>query len=231
MTLDAQESAATLPVSKEKTPWIPRVFVACAVLVVLGFGTMTILSVIRNNSPLSRITEKLVRSGRFEVLGFDWEDSWSIMAMEDAPWAGTVAGAIPASRINPLKGTVVVNLWASWCPPCRNELPSMFKLAREFKDKPVTFLFVTYDEGWDAPKALFKQVAGGMPRHVVNVRDPNGAPAGDDQPDDTMWKRLGATALPETFFVRDGKVVGKVIGEINWEHPDIKEYLRLIVGS
>ncbi|MFT7620867.1 MAG: thiol-disulfide isomerase/thioredoxin [Myxococcota bacterium] len=191
---------------------------------------MSLLGSIQSRSPLARITERLVQTGKFEVMDRAWESSWQLATLEPAPWTDSIDGAIAPADVDLDDEVLVVNLWASWCPPCRNELPSMMKLAQSLRNKKVRFVFITYDEGWDAPQKLLAELFGGMPRGVVHARDPLGS-AGSDQHPDSYWKRLGATALPETFFVRRGKVLGKIIGEINWEHPDIKEYISLVVDS
>lgn len=210
--------------------WTATGFTVVALTVLFAFGLITMGKTIRQKSPLVRLTERLVKSGSFEELDFSWQSDWSLLSMEAAPWTGEVAGAIPASDVNPQEGVVVVNLWATWCKPCRTELPDMFALAREHRRQgdDIQFVFVGYDEGWDAPRSLFREIVGGMPQSVVMLRDPLANPGGD-QPETTLWRRMGATGIPETFFVKDGKVLGKVVGAINWKHQDIRDYLKMLL--
>ena len=208
---------------------IPRVFTVGAVVLVIAFGVASTMSTIRANSPLARVTERLVQSGKFEVLNTPWDPSWAVLGLEQAPWTDTTPGAVGLDQIDPNSQLVVLNLWATWCEPCRTELPAMFELAREYRKLPVTFMFVGYEDGWEAPKALFKSITGTMPRHVAIARDPKGEPGGDQDPE-TFWARLGATGIPETFFIKDGVVLGKVVGAINWKHPDVREYIDLLLG-
>ena len=208
--------------------WVPKLFVFLAGAIVLAFGVLSMLDVLASNSPLARVQERLVQSGRFHVMDLDWDPTWTFDTVEDAPWIKDVGGTVPASTVNFHDGTYVVNVWASWCPPCRSEMPAMLQLARTLEKEKITFVFISYDEGWPEVAQMYRDVAGGMPRGVVNVRDVKGAGAGTDKPTDTFWVRLGATAVPETFVIRDGKVLAKVVGEIDWKHRDIREYLTLI---
>ena len=223
--IDAAPSKAPEATGSVKT-LVARLFVAGAVVLLLAFGVVTVASMIAERSPLAQVTERLIRTGKVIEQGFAWQSEWSLMAMEAAPW-GPRGGTV-ASEIDPYNGTMVINLWATWCEPCRAELPDMFKLARRYKERNVDFIFVSYDEDWEVQSELFKQLLGAMPRDVVLLRDPK-AEAGGDQANDSMWSQLGATGIPETFFIKDGRVLTKVVGAINWDHPDVQKYLDLLV--
>jgi thiol-disulfide isomerase/thioredoxin len=56
-------------------------------------------------------------------------------------------------KLSTLRGkTVVVNFWATWCLPCQDELPRLSRLAAEYADKPVVFVFISIDEPKDRAK-------------------------------------------------------------------------------
>ena len=107
----------------------------------------------------------------------------------------------------------------------------MLKLARDLRPSGVRFLFLSYDEDWESPAKLFRAVHGRMPAHVAVARDPRGEPGASQQHPDTFWARLGATALPETFFVKNGRILGKVVGAIDWSQADIRRYLTELSGT
>ncbi|TXF98920.1 TlpA disulfide reductase family protein [Massilia arenae] len=96
---------------------------------------------------------------------------------------------------------MVVNLWASWCPPCRREMPALGKAQREASD--LTFVFV--NQGEDSAKVRAYLKAEGLPLRNV-VLDPGGA----------LAKAAGAPGLPTTLFVdADGILVDKRMGEVS----------------
>ena len=94
----------------------------------------------------------------------------------------------------------------------------------------LTLVFVSYDETWAAQKDFLVQMFGVIPPGVVLLRDPKGQGQGT-QSVDTLWHRLGATAVPETFIIRDGKILAKAIGGLNWKHPEIRKYLGLVLNK
>lgn len=96
---------------------------------------------------------------------------------------------------------LVVNLWASWCPPCRREMPTLGKAQREAKD--LNFVFVNQGEDSATVRAYLK--AEGLPLRNVML-DPGGE----------LAKAAGAPGLPTTlFFDANGVLVDKRMGEVS----------------
>ncbi len=114
-----------------------------------------------------------------------------------------------------LRGKVViVNFWATWCPPCREEMPSMEQLHRELADEGLVLLAINIEKNGreTVPKLL--------------ADNPHSFPIlFDDQ--ETVQKRYGVYKFPESFIVRkDGVISDKVIGAIDWAHPRNIAYFR-----
>ena len=114
-----------------------------------------------------------------------------------------------------LRGKVViVNFWATWCPPCREEMPSMEQLHRELADEGLVILAVNIEK--DGRQTIPKLLAGNPHSFPILV---------DDQ--ETVQKRYGVFKFPESFIVRkDGVIDDKVIGAIDWVHPPTIAYFR-----
>jgi cytochrome c biogenesis protein CcmG/thiol:disulfide interchange protein DsbE len=83
---------------------------------------------------------------------------------------------------------VVVNFWATWCPPCRREIPGFIELQKEWGDKGLTFVGVSLDEeGFDAVRPYAEKMGINYPLVV------------DDG--SVAQKYGGVSALPTSFIV------------------------------
>jgi len=107
---------------------------------------------------------------------------------------------------------VVLNFWATWCPPCVEEIPSLVEMQRRMKAKGVTVIAVSVDVDENAYKQFVKD-------HNVNlltVRDPT-------QKSNDLY---GTFKFPETYVIdRKGIMRRKFIGAVDWTAPDITEFL------
>jgi peroxiredoxin len=113
-----------------------------------------------------------------------------------------------AVRLSAYRGQVVlVNLWATWCPPCREEMPSMEKLHEKLKDRGFVLLAVSQDEGGiDGVRQFVEQMKLTF-RVLVD-------------PDGEVGRKFGVWGYPESFLVdRDGRIVERVIGPRDWAAP------------
>ena len=107
---------------------------------------------------------------------------------------------------------VILNFWASWCPPCVEEMPSMVELQRQLGDR-ATILAVSVDSDENA----YKQFVRDHNVDLLTIRDPR-------QTASTLY---GTFKFPETFVIdKDGKIVRKFIGATNWTSPDVVEYFK-----
>ena len=125
----------------------------------------------------------------------------------------TVQDAQNKVTLSQFRGQVVVlNFWATWCPPCVEELPSLVEMQRRTKAKGVTVLAVSVDVDENAYKQFVKD-------HNVNlltVRDP-------DQRSSGLY---GTFKFPETYIIdRNGVMRRKFIGAVDWTTPEITDFL------
>lgn len=119
-------------------------------------------------------------------------------------------------------GIVFLNFWATWCKPCVRELPSMLELRRSMGEHKFTMLAVSYDENWNDVTGFFRNVFGGSPRELVVARDPQ---VGRSE-EATLRFAFGTRKLPETYILKNGKVVARFVNERNWMDPAIVEYFK-----
>lgn len=105
---------------------------------------------------------------------------------------------------------MLVNFWATWCDPCREEFPDLVKIDEDYRAKNLNFVTVSLDDvsevKTEVPKFL-KEMKATMPTLLLNVNDPEPAIKAVD----TAWDGQ----LPATFlFDKDGKVVFRHFGRI-----------------
>jgi len=124
----------------------------------------------------------------------------------------TVTDGTQTVHLADYRGRVIVlNFWATWCPPCRQELPSLVALAQHHPE--LTVLAVSADDDADAYTRFL--AIHPMPG-IVTIRD--AAQRSNDL--------YGTTEFPETFFIdRTGIVRRKFIGAQDWTSPELADYL------
>lgn len=111
---------------------------------------------------------------------------------------------------------LVLNFWATWCPPCLEELPSLNQFSREMRAQGVEVLGVSVDHN----EQEYKQFLQRFPVAFRTARDPGGSIAGE----------YGTTKYPETYIIgRDGRVVEKVISSQDWMRPEIVSRVRSLL--
>ena len=116
------------------------------------------------------------------------------------------------------KGKVVlINIWATWCPPCREEMPSMERLYKRFKAEGFEILAVSIDETGSRAVAPFVQ--------KINLTfpvllDPKGKIQG----------LYMITGVPESFIVdRKGLLVHKIVGPMDWSSPEVFRFFQELI--
>lgn len=116
-----------------------------------------------------------------------------------------------ATTLGPkLEPVSLVHFWATWCPPCRDEIPSLQRLARDFSNYD-DFGIVMVAVADETQKAeVFLGNWGTMALY-----DPNWDVA----------KRYGTDKLPETYLVVGGQVVKKFVGQTDWDNPELRELI------
>ncbi len=107
---------------------------------------------------------------------------------------------------------VVLNFWATWCPPCVDELPSLIRMQDHLRRKGVIVLAVSIDVDAGTYHRFLKQHRVGL----LTVRDPL-------QKSSELYGTFG---WPETYIIdRTGVVRRKIVGPVDWESPEIEQFL------
>ncbi len=108
---------------------------------------------------------------------------------------------------------LVLNFWATWCPPCVEETPSLNEMARQMAPQGVVVVAVSVDRNANAYKAFLQRMKIGF----ETSRDP----------ESNISASFGTYKFPETYVITpDGKVVEKYIANQNWTSAEILSSLR-----
>ena len=111
---------------------------------------------------------------------------------------------------------VLLNFWATWCPPCVAEVPSLNGLYERFRDDGLVVLAISVDTEEDVYKQFLDRFGVTFP----TVFDP----------ERTVSSRYGTLKYPESYLInREGAVVQKYVGAEDWESPEILNYLRSLL--
>jgi thiol-disulfide isomerase/thioredoxin len=116
---------------------------------------------------------------------------------------------------------VVLNLWATWCAPCREEMPSLDRLQAEHggEDLQVVALSLDRGESLDKIRRFYDEV--GI-EHLALYRDPKA----------TVSRAFRAPGLPTTIVIdAEGREVGRVLGGAEWDSEEAIALLKTIAGD
>jgi len=157
------------------------------------------------------------------------ENYQPIITGSDAPeFTAVTLDGEPVSLSDYRGRVVLVNIWATWCAPCREEMPSMQRLYEDLQDTDFEILAVSVDsrigeinetgqEGGD-----LGAFAADMGLTFPILHDPDAGIQGVYQ----------TTGVPETFLVgRDGVIYKKVAGGTAWDAPVNEELVRRLLAS
>lgn len=145
-------------------------------------------------------------------------------AQELRPWTG---GAAPPLELQDLEGklhrladyrgkTVLVNFWATWCAPCREEMPSIERLRSSLQGKPFVVLAVNVGEGGRVARGFAETMTLGFP--LLLDRDTK------------TTKAWGARILPASFVVGpDGAIRYSYFGALDWASDGIRAAIERLM--
>ena len=190
-----------IPIDEKRTwvvpRWLKEAFVAFALVAVLAVG-------------ISKGVQHFAGAG---------ERARSAVEADEMAGGPAVPFKLPARgggqiELGALKGKLVlINFWATWCPPCREEMPSLTRLAQSFDPRSLEVIAVSVDDGWGPIDQFLAQ-----PSTPFRVALDEGA---------KISRTYGTSKFPESYLVdRDGKLRLKFVGPRNWMDPSMGALLE-----
>jgi thiol-disulfide isomerase/thioredoxin len=148
-----------------------------------------------------------------------WLTAASVPARADTPGEVQVGGFLRAATLHGLNGKsrtfadyrgkpLIINVWASWCGPCREEMGSLDRLARRYGGKRFNVIGISTDDDGDAAAKFIRQAGVGFENYLDSKV--------------FLENMLGANKIPLTLLVdARGRVLGKAHGYHEWDSPEV----------
>ncbi|CAB1370427.1 TlpA family protein disulfide reductase [Denitratisoma oestradiolicum] len=142
----------------------------------------------------------------------------------EVPVGGTLRDATmqglsgPSRKLSEFRGKpLVINVWTSWCAPCRQEMASLERLSRRHDGKRYTVIGISTDDYPEAARAVMKK-SGTRFSHFIDQQL-------------LLENMLGADRIPLTLLVdAQGKVLGKYYGARDWDSPESRDLIGKAFG-
>jgi thiol-disulfide isomerase/thioredoxin len=115
---------------------------------------------------------------------------------------------------------VLLNVWATWCAPCRKEMPALLELKKALGGADFDVVAVSTDRGGLEKPRKFLTEIGAMELGLYS--DGKG----------TLASRLGIVGMPTTLLIgRDGREIGRLIGPAEWSSEDAKRLISAAIAT
>ncbi len=115
---------------------------------------------------------------------------------------------------------VLLNVWATWCVPCREEMPMLDKLQAELGGKDFDVVAINIDKGGaEKPKKFLADTGA---NHIALYTDPSGK----------LFSLVKAVGMPTTLLIgRDGKELGRLVGPADWDSPEAVALIKAAIAA
>ena len=121
------------------------------------------------------------------------------------------------------RGKVVfLNFWASFCDPCREEMPSMERLVRQYEPQGMVMIAVSHDTKKQDMDDFMAKFLPGQKSAMTTLWDP----------DITVAPKYGTRLIPETYIIdREGRIVARFVNAYDWTRPEVKRLIEALLRA
>lgn len=121
------------------------------------------------------------------------------------------------------RGQVVfLNFWGSFCAPCREEMPSMEALVRDYKERGMVMVAISLDPEAQDAREFMQTFMPGERSAMTVLHDPQG----------TSSQLYGTELLPETYIIdRQGRVVARFVNAYDWSRPEVRQLIEFLLSD
>lgn len=208
------------------------IVIAALVAAIAGFGTVYLSFAPSDNGRFASSPAKQGESGAGEpssagqgpLAGLN-KGAMATFVVRDPPQqlpaVNFVTGDGKEQSLSDWKGKVVLlNIWATWCVPCREEMPALDKLQAELGGKDFDVVAINIDRGGgDKPKKFLAETGA---THVRLYTDPSGK----------LFGTLKAIGMPTTLLIdREGREIGRLVGPANWDSPEALALIKAAIAA
>ncbi len=114
---------------------------------------------------------------------------------------------------------ILLNIWATWCVPCRKEMPTLERLHAALGGPDFEVVALSIDRSTDAIRKFFAEI--GVQKLAI-YRDSSAK----------AMRQLGVVGLPTTLLIdREGLEIGRLIGPAEWDAPEIAEFVGCVISE
>lgn len=220
-----QDGVKREDVSKRKTrdsAASPAIYlVAAIVAAIAGFGTVYVSFAPSDNGSDS-VNDSETESGPLAGLN---KGAMAPLLIRDKPLdlpdlAFADKDGKPKSLADFHGQVVLLNIWATWCVPCREEMPALDKLETKLGGKDFDVVAINIDKGGADKAAAFLEETGA--KRIALYTDPTGK----------LFSTLKAVGMPTTLIIdRNGKEIARLIGPADWASPEAVAVIEAAVAA
>jgi len=166
-------------------------------------------------TPLRGYIQEYVGKAKMLLISPSVEDSGSRVVVSNYLWNLKGINTSDYNFENAKGKVVFLNFWATWCPPCRAEMPSIQKLFDDYKDK-VEFVFIT-NENPEKVIPFLKKNNYSLPSYNQYTREPN---------------EFKVSSIPATYLInKKGEIVIHSVGSSDWNSKKIRTLLDKLLSE